>query len=61
MGACRPLWTAAAELVSVKRYEFANAHCWLTGHPFDAVRQPIVAARAVQLSHRHQMFGNLLW
>ena len=52
--------STTAELIRVKRHEFADAHRRPAGYPLHAVRQPVIPTRSVQLAHRDQMPGEVL-
>ena len=60
LGAECPLGATSAELLRVKRYKFPDAHRRPAGHPFDAVRLPVITTCPVQLTHRQKMPHQML-
>src|SRR5437016_4578987 len=56
-----PFGSTTAELIRVKRHKFPDAHRELASHPLHTVCQSVVPTGAVQLAHRHQMMGKVIW
>ena len=59
-GAACLLGSTAAEVLSVKRHKFPDAHRRPAGQLSDAVRLPVITTRPLQRAHRQKMPHQML-